>query len=243
VFEFAVLAFAIFAKFVVVVPAAIATIPVTRTVVIIVIAVTVACVNGFCTFTIAFGATITLGGYFLNCGILAFTLFAELVIFAIATAVAFVPATFAVVVSVITGPVPNPGELHSLLCFTRSVVGARPLAAANTTCILFANAFALAVVTFLGQLARSVITLSIFVEITCFFIGAATDRGGGGGGGGGGGSGNWAFGGGGGGGGAGGSGGGEPDAGCFQTVRADREYTAIFFGTFVSICKHQDACF
>ena len=241
VFELAVATFAIFAIFVVVLfSAAIATIPVTRTVVIFVIAVFVTFVLRFFTFAIAFGATITQFCFDLNGGILAFTFFAELVIvlFAgvfvlFAAAVTFVPATFTGVVSVITGSVPNPGELHSLLLFTRVHVGARPPATANTTNVLFANALVFAVVTLLREFATTVITLSSFVVITCCFVGAATERGGGGGGGRGRGSGLCALGGG--GGGSRGTGRGEPDAGFFKTVRADRECAAILFGASVSI--------
>ena len=80
--------------------------------------------------------------------------------------------------SVITGSVPNPGDLHSLLCFTRVHVGARPFTTANTTLILFANTLAIAVVTLLRKFATTVITLSSFVVIACCFVGAATERGG-----------------------------------------------------------------
>lgn len=83
-----------------------------------------------------------------------------------------------------------------------------------------ANALTLTVVTCLGQFARTVITLRIFVVIACFFVGAASKRGSGGGRGGGRGRGK-ACGGGGGGSCSGGSG--EANAWWCPAVRADRE--------------------
>jgi len=121
VFELAVPTFAtlLFVTIIVVVfyPTAIAVVPATPTVIIIVIAISVACVRRFGTFATAFVAAIALFTCFLKGGIPASTFFAELddniVLFA--AAVASVPTTYTNVVGVVTGSVFDPGDLYSLL--------------------------------------------------------------------------------------------------------------------------------
>ena len=153
--ELAVLACAVFAIFVVVpLATTIATVPVTCTVVVLVVAEFVAFVLGFPTLALAFAA-ISLFDLLHKCGVQTLTFFVAVlesirIFLFIQTAITSVPTTDAVIVGVVTSFILDPVHLDMLLGCTRLHVRTRSLATAHAAYVLFTDALVIAVMARLG---------------------------------------------------------------------------------------------